>query len=72
MMMVRKVKAPDTQEELIEAFRVFDYEGNGFIGVQQLCHVMTNLGEKLSMAEMTEMVKQSCVDIHGQINYRGK
>ena len=71
MMMVRKVKAPDTPDELINAFSVFDYEKNGFISVQQLCHVMTNLGEKLSMAEMTEMIKQSGVDIHGQINYAG-
>ena len=72
MMMVRKVKAPDTPDELINAFSVFDYEKNGFISVQQLCHVMTNLGEKLSMAEMTEMIKQSGVDIHGQINYAGR
>lgn len=68
-MMVRKVKAPDTQDELVNAFRVFDYEENGFISAQQLCHVMTNIGEKLSQAEITEMLKQAGVDSHGQINY---
>ena len=70
-MMVRKVKAPDTQDELVNAFRVFDYEENGFISAQQLCHVMTNIGEKLSQAEITEMLKQAGVDSHGQINYEG-
>ena len=70
-MMVRKVKAPDTQDELINAFRVFDQEENGFISAQQLCHVMTNIGEKLNQAEITEMLKQAGMDSHGQINYAG-
>ena len=70
-MMVRKVKAPDTQEELINAFKMFDYDENGFISAQQLCHVMMNIGEKLTMTEMTEMIKQAGVDKHGQINYEG-
>ena len=70
-MMVRKVKAPDTQEELIKAFRVFDHDENGFISAQQLCHVMTNIGEKLNQTEITEMLKQAGMDSHGQINYEG-
>lgn len=37
----------DTEEELIEAFKVFDRDGNGFISAAELRHVMTNLGEKL-------------------------
>ena len=34
----------DTEEELIEAFKVFDRDGNGFISAAELRHVMTNLG----------------------------
>merc|ERR1711979_117916 len=30
-MMARKMKDTDTEEELIEAFKVFDRDGNGFI-----------------------------------------
>ena len=46
-LMVRKMKDTDTEEELIEAFKVFDRDGNGFISPAELWHVMTNLGEKL-------------------------
>ena len=32
-LMARKMKDTDTEEELIEAFKVFDRDGNGFISV---------------------------------------
>ena len=44
-LMARKMKDTDTEEELIEAFKVFDRDGNGFISAAELRHVMTNLGE---------------------------
>ena len=50
-MMARKMKDSDTEEELKEAFRVFDKDGNGFISAAELRHVMTNLGEKLTDEE---------------------
>jgi calmodulin len=42
-MMAKKMKDADTNEELQEAFRVFDKDGNGFISAAELRHVMTNL-----------------------------
>ena len=50
-MMARKMKDSDTEEELKEAFRVFDKDGNGYISAAELRHVMTNLGEKLTDEE---------------------
>ena len=52
-MMARKMKDSDTEEELKEAFRVFDKDGNGYISAAELRHVMTNLGEKLTDEEGT-------------------
>jgi calmodulin len=43
-MMAKKVKGTDGEEELREAFRVFDKDANGFISAAELRHVMTNLG----------------------------
>lgn len=42
----------DTEEEIREAFKVFDKDGNGFISAAELRHVMTNLGEKLTDEEV--------------------
>ena len=35
-MMARKMKDTDTEEEIREAFRVFDKDGNGFISAAEL------------------------------------
>ena len=48
--MARKMKDTDSEEEIREAFRVFDKDGNGYISAAELRHVMTNLGEKLPPA----------------------
>jgi len=46
-MMARKMQDSEGEEEIREAFKVFDKEGNGFISAAELRHVMTNLGEKV-------------------------
>ena len=38
----------DIEEEIREAFRVFDRDGHGFITVPELCQVLTTLGDKLT------------------------
>merc|ERR1711862_1027012 len=45
-MMARKVKEVEGDEELRQAFMVFDKDGNGFITANELRHVMMNLGEQ--------------------------
>jgi len=68
-MMARKMKDTDSEEEIVEAFKVFDKDGNGFISAAELRHVMTNLGEKLTDEEVDEMIREADVDGDGQINY---
>lgn len=63
IMMVRKMKDIDSEEEIREVFRVFDKDGNGFISVVELWYVMINLGEKLIDEEVDEMIRE--VDIDG-------
>ncbi|KNZ60324.1 calmodulin [Puccinia sorghi] len=62
-------KDTDSEEEIREAFKVFDKDGNGFISAAELRHVMTNLGEKLSDQEVEEMIREADVDGDGAINY---
>merc|ERR1712167_264903 len=67
-LMARKMQDSDSEEEIKEAFRVFDKDGNGFISAAELRHIMTNLGEKLTDEEVDEMIRESDIDGDGQIN----
>ena len=69
-MMSRNVDAEDEAEEiLLEAFKVFDLDANGFISAKELELAMANLGEKLSDIELAELIKQADTDKDGRINY---
>ncbi|CAF4540760.1 unnamed protein product [Rotaria sp. Silwood2] len=61
-MMARKMKDTDSEEEIREAFRVFDKDGNGFISAAEFRYVMTNLGEKLTDEEVDEMIREADID----------
>eukprot|EP00753_Platysulcus_tardus_P021288 PLAT8787.1.p1 GENE.PLAT8787.1~~PLAT8787.1.p1 ORF type:complete len:185 (-),score=84.11 PLAT8787.1:234-788(-) len=64
-----RMGAPDPAEAIIQSFRVFDKDGNGFVSGDLLRQVMTSMGEKLSDEEMEEMMRQADVDGDGHINY---
>ncbi|EPQ04827.1 Calmodulin [Myotis brandtii] len=68
-MMARKMKDTDIEEEIREAFRVFDKDGNGYISAAELRPVMTNLGEMLTDEEVDEMIREADIDGDGQVNY---
>jgi calmodulin len=69
VLMVDKMRNVDTEQEVRDAFRVFDVNGNGFLSADELRHVATNLGEKLTEEEANEMIRSANVDSNGQINY---
>ncbi|XP_008197239.1 neo-calmodulin isoform X2 [Tribolium castaneum] len=68
-MMSKKLKDADGEEELKEAFRVFDKNNDGLISSNELRHVMTSLGERLSEEEVDDMIKEADLDGDGQVNY---
>ncbi|XP_022247576.1 calmodulin-A-like [Limulus polyphemus] len=69
-MMSKKMKESDREEELREAFRVFDRNGDGFISSSELSHVMFNLGEKLTEDDVDDMIKEADLDGDGLVNYQ--
>jgi len=67
--MAKNFKDVESEEDLVDAFKVFDRDGNGFISASELRHVMANLGEKLTDEEVDEMIREADTDGDGQINY---
>eukprot|EP00933_Yihiella_yeosuensis_P040208 TRINITY_DN3444_c2_g1_i1.p1 TRINITY_DN3444_c2_g1~~TRINITY_DN3444_c2_g1_i1.p1 ORF type:complete len:157 (-),score=49.13 TRINITY_DN3444_c2_g1_i1:236-706(-) len=68
-LMARKIKETDTEEELIEAFKVFDRDCDGFISAGELRTSMMGLGEQLQDREVDEMIREADQDGDNQINY---
>eukprot|EP00761_Pharyngomonas_kirbyi_P014043 gb/GECH01014073.1/.p1 GENE.gb/GECH01014073.1/~~gb/GECH01014073.1/.p1 ORF type:complete len:150 (+),score=52.36 gb/GECH01014073.1/:1-450(+) len=68
-LMSKNMKNIDNEEEIVEAFRAFDKDGNGYISAAELRHIMTTMGDKLSEDEVDEMIREADVAGDGQINY---
>ncbi|XP_039296555.1 caltractin ICL1d isoform X2 [Nilaparvata lugens] len=68
-MMSNKMKGADGEDELREAFKVFDSDNDGLISSIDLRHAMTNLGEKLTDEEVDDMIKEADSDGDGMVNY---
>lgn len=66
----KKMKDPDSEEDLMEAFRVFDHDNDGLISNVELKHVMVTLGEYMSEEEADELIREADFDGDGLINYQ--
>ena len=65
-------EAAEGETQLIEAFKVFDKDGAGYISAEKLRDVMINLGDILTQKEVNELIDESDVKGDGCINYIGK
>ena len=65
---VRKMKDIDAEEELLEAFAAIENTGSGFIGKEELKHMVSNIGEKLTEEEAEKFIKIANPDGNGNIN----
>ena len=68
-MMANKTKDENSEEEIREAFRVFDKDGNGVVTPSELRNVLHHIGEKLTDEEIDEMIEEADMDGDGTINY---
>ena len=57
------------EDEMREAFRVFDQDGNGYISAAELQSVMASLGEKLTPQQVQDMISECDTNGDGQIDY---
>jgi len=71
-LMVKKMKTSEIKDELIEAFKVFDVDGDGFITPDELMNAMEHLqhlGEDLSQSEIEEMIKEADSENDGKLDF---
>ena len=57
------------EQEVKDAFRVFDKDGTGFIDADNLRHITKSLGENLAPEEVDEMIEEADADKDGKISY---
>lgn len=67
--MTKKIQLSDTENEIREAFRVFDKERTGGIAVSEMKWILSNLPEEISSQEIDEMLKTGDRDGNGFIKY---
>ena len=67
--MSRKLHDTDREDEIRQAFKVFDKDGNGYITSDELGSVMANLGERLSANELKQMMMEADKNGDGKIDY---
>mmetsp|Transcript_23882 Transcript_23882/g.68597 ORF Transcript_23882/g.68597 Transcript_23882/m.68597 type:complete len:155 (+) Transcript_23882:122-586(+) len=54
----------------LEAFKVFDVDGDGFITAEELRQIMEKLGETLTDEEVDMMIEEADADGDGQVSYK--
>ena len=50
----------NSKQEVLEAFRVFDTNGQGVLSQQDMQNIVYNLGEQMSQADAQEMMQDAC------------
>ena len=70
-MMANFMAVPKGDQELRQAFQVFDRDGNGKISADELRQVMEKMGENLTEEEVNEMIRSVDTDNNNMIEYEG-
>ena len=71
-MMAKKIQNTDSvEDEIREAFRVFDKESRGHINANEFRFVMKNIGAQMTDEEIEEMIEEADHDHDGLISYDG-
>ena len=59
-------------EEMLEMFRLYDPEGRGVIAADDLRHVLTTVGEKLTDEEVDTLIRSTGCMEKGSVNYHSE
>jgi len=68
-LMVKKLQDTDPKVELLEIFKIFDRDGDGFISAADLKEILTILGMVISDAEIRLLIVGAEADGDGFVNF---
>jgi|Transcript_15206 calmodulin len=68
-LMADKMKEPEPEDDIREAFQVMDKDGNGYLNAKELRYVLTNIGEPLTEEEVEKILADADVDGDGRIDF---
>jgi calmodulin len=68
-MVNRQIREGDTEEEVLDAFKLFDRDGDGKITSAELAHIMKNLGEPLSQREVDQLIATADPNNEGFVDF---
>lgn len=68
-MMTVRMRQLNRENELKEAFKIFDRNGNGLISTDELRFALESFGEKMSEEEVEELLREADINCDGQIDY---
>jgi len=68
-LVTKMIREGQSDDEMKEAFDIFDKDRNGLISAFELRNVMSNLGEQLTDEEVEEMMREADTDMDGYLNF---
>ena len=68
-LMTNKVSMSDSEQELKEAFKIFDSDANGFLTLNELENAMKALDENISEHQLKEILKSFDLNGDGKISF---
>ena len=68
-LMESKMRDNDSEEEIFEAFKIFDKKGNGHISRNDIKNVMKSLHDPLTQEELDDIMKTWDLDKDGYLNF---
>ena len=67
--MSKKLKESDTEDELIEAFQIFDKDNTKLISAKKLLDVFQKIDDSIKEEEVLQMIKEADIDGDGYLNF---
>ena len=68
-MISRKLKETNLLMDIMNAFKVFDRDGEGYVRTAELGHILTDMGEKLKKSDVEVLLDECDADGDGNIDW---